>query len=110
MFRWAGSLREDYVRVEWAATPLGPMLGWPQSLRTALSICLASAIPSVIAWGPDLTLLYNEAFVPILGDKLRSDPSSQLGAGRRKRPGQAEVAWAAMIGQVHRSAAAGSRI
>jgi signal transduction histidine kinase len=34
-----------------------------------LSICLANALPSVIAWGPDLTLLYNEAFVPILGDK-----------------------------------------
>jgi signal transduction histidine kinase len=69
VFRWAGRLREDYVRVEWAATPLGPMLGWPQSLRTALSICLATALPCVIAWGPDLTLLYNEAFVPILGEK-----------------------------------------
>jgi signal transduction histidine kinase len=30
---------------------------------------LANALPSVIAWGPDVTLLYNEAFVPILGDK-----------------------------------------
>jgi signal transduction histidine kinase len=69
VFRWAGSLRDDYADVEWAATPLGPIVGWPQSLRTALSICLASALPSVIAWGPDLTLLYNEAFVPILGDK-----------------------------------------
>ena len=69
VFRWAGRLRDEYMGVEWAATPLGPILGWPQSLRTALSICLANALPSVIAWGPDLTLLYNEAFVPILGDK-----------------------------------------
>ena len=69
VFRWAGRLRDEYVGVEWAATPLGPILAWPQSLLTALSICLANALPSVIAWGPDLTLLYNEAFVPILGDK-----------------------------------------
>lgn len=69
VFRWAGCLRDEYASVEWAATPLGQVLGWPQSLRTALSICLANALPSVIAWGPDLTLLYNEAFVPILGDK-----------------------------------------
>jgi hypothetical protein len=69
VFRWAGRLRDEYVGVEWAATPLGPTLAWPQSLRTALSICLGNALPSVIAWGPDLTLLYNEAFVPILGDK-----------------------------------------
>ena len=26
--------------LDWAATPLGPVESWPQSLRTAVSICL----------------------------------------------------------------------
>jgi len=51
----------------WAATPLGPVSRWPQSLRTAVGICLSSRYPMVIWWGPDLVLLYNDAWVPILG-------------------------------------------
>jgi hypothetical protein len=33
---------------DWAATPLGPVEAWPQSLRTAVSICLASHFPMLI--------------------------------------------------------------
>jgi PAS domain S-box-containing protein len=51
----------------WAATPLGPVARWPQSLRTAVGICLSSRYPMVIWWGPDLALIYNDAWVPILG-------------------------------------------
>jgi anti-sigma regulatory factor (Ser/Thr protein kinase) len=51
----------------WAATPLGPVATWPQSLKTAVGICLSSRYPIVIWWGPDLVLLYNDAWVPILG-------------------------------------------
>jgi PAS domain S-box-containing protein len=46
---------------DWAATPLGPVNRWPQSLRTAVSICLASRFPIIIFWfqypqtGPDNT-------------------------------------------------------
>lgn len=51
---------------DWAATPLGPPSGWPQSLRSALSICLTSPMPTSIYWGPDFRLLYNDAwrFIP----------------------------------------------
>ena len=51
----------------WAATPLGPVSKWPQSLRTAVGICLSSRHPIVIWWGSQLALLYNDACVPILG-------------------------------------------
>ncbi|MCK2215549.1 hybrid sensor histidine kinase/response regulator [Actinomadura sp. ATCC 31491] len=54
---------------DWAATPLGPMDGWPQSLRSSLSICLASEFPMVIYWGPRLATLYNDAYRPTLGVK-----------------------------------------
>ncbi len=52
---------------DWTATPLGPLEAWPQSLRTALSMVLNAKFPACIAWGSDLTLLYNDAYQPILG-------------------------------------------
>jgi PAS domain S-box-containing protein len=47
---------------DWPDGPLGPSCSWPQSLRTALSICLGSPQPALLAWGGDLALLYNDAF------------------------------------------------
>ena len=52
---------------DWAHTPFGPVSKWPQSLRTALRICLDSRFPIVIWWGPELRLLYNDAWRPALG-------------------------------------------
>jgi PAS domain S-box-containing protein len=52
---------------DWSKTPIGPVESWPQSLRTALGILLHSAFPMYIAWGPQFTQLYNDAFRPILG-------------------------------------------
>lgn len=37
---------------DWAATPLGPREGWPQSLRTLVDVMLGSAQPMFVAWGP----------------------------------------------------------
>jgi PAS domain S-box-containing protein len=54
---------------DWAATPLGPPETWPQSLRSALSICLHSSFPTAIYWGPELRLLYNEAWAPIPAER-----------------------------------------
>lgn len=65
-----GGVMGERVRThDWAATPLGPAETWPQSLRTALSIMLSSAFPTYLAWGPGLTGFYNDAYVPIMGDK-----------------------------------------
>src|SRR5262245_15860748 len=38
----------------WAATPLGPVETWPQSLRSAVSILLPSKAQIVLFWGPEL--------------------------------------------------------
>lgn len=54
---------------DWSSSLLGPADRWPQSLRTAVSICLSSRYPMVIWWGPDLVLLYNDAWIPILGPR-----------------------------------------
>ncbi len=64
-----GDLGERIRRHDWESTPLGPIDGWPQALRLALSICLNSSFPTSIYWGPDLRLLYNDAWSPIPGER-----------------------------------------
>lgn len=54
---------------DWSATSLGPPEAWPRSLRTIVSLMLASKFPMFVAWGPDLTFLYNDAYAPIFGAK-----------------------------------------
>jgi signal transduction histidine kinase/response regulator RpfG family c-di-GMP phosphodiesterase len=54
---------------DWSATPLGPLEGWPQSLRTAVGICTESRFPMAIWWGPNAVQLYNDGYVPVLGAK-----------------------------------------
>ncbi|MBL8953479.1 MAG: response regulator [Myxococcaceae bacterium] len=54
---------------DWSQTRLGSVKTWPQSLRSALSICLGSRFPIAIYWGDELVLLYNDAWSPIPGNK-----------------------------------------
>ncbi|WP_372396477.1 response regulator [Azospirillum sp. HJ39] len=54
---------------DWAATPLGPPDGWPQSLKTAVRIMLTSRQPIWIGWGRELTYLYNDPYKSIIGGK-----------------------------------------
>ena len=53
--------------LDWAITPLGPVEGWPESLRTAVGIMLTTRHPVGISWGPDLVCLYNDAHAASLG-------------------------------------------
>ncbi|MDC0714823.1 ATP-binding protein [Stigmatella sp. ncwal1] len=65
-----GSEMGERIRaMDWTGTPLGPVEHWPQSLRSALSICLGSSFPIALYWGPSFTLIYNDAWSPIAGRK-----------------------------------------
>lgn len=55
--------------IDWTNTPLGPTESWPQSLRTAVSLCLASNFPISLAWGPKHVQIYNDGYWPICGGK-----------------------------------------
>lgn len=52
---------------DWSNNPLGQPEGWPQSLKTALSIVLNSKFPKFIFWGEELRCFYNDAYRPSLG-------------------------------------------
>jgi PAS domain S-box-containing protein len=58
----------EFVRnYDWAATPLGPIEAWPQTLKTAVDICLGSAFVSLVCWSHNLVQIYNDAALPIVG-------------------------------------------
>ena len=61
----------DLVSVhDWTATPLGHVAGWPDSLKAAVRILITSRFPMWMAWGPELTVLYNDAYARVtLGKK-----------------------------------------
>ena len=63
----AFSMRLVYERLDWSATPLGPRDSWPGLLRLVVDLCLDSEFPVQISWGPDLLVLYNDAYIPLLG-------------------------------------------
>lgn len=52
---------------DWSRSPLGPMAQWPQSLKTALNICLRSRFQLAVYWGPQLIFLYNDAEREVIG-------------------------------------------
>ena len=60
---------------DWLATPFGSPATWPQSLRLAVSMMLGSSFGTAIYWGPDLRLLYNDAWAAQTAVK----PSETLG-------------------------------
>ena len=53
---------------DWRKSPLGDPAGWHDALKSAVSTCLSSRFPMVVWWGPDLIMLYNDAWQPILGE------------------------------------------
>lgn len=75
-----GEMGELMRSFDWIESPLGPPEFWPQSLRTSVSICLNSRFPIAIWWGPELVVLYNDGYIPVLGVK---HPGRALG-----RPGK----------------------
>src|SRR4051812_7447055 len=58
----ANEMRRLVAAFDWAATPLGPMNEWPQSLKTPVDILLTSRFAMWMGFGPALTFLYNDAY------------------------------------------------
>ena len=62
-----GEMAELIAASDWSKTPLGPIESWPQSLRTTVSLCLASNFPINIIWGPHYNQIYNDGYRVMCG-------------------------------------------
>ncbi len=78
-----GDLGRLVVDFDWSATPLGPIDSWPPVLRSATAVCLTSKFPILLWWGPDLRMIYNDAYRPMLG---QSKPMALGAPGREIWP------------------------
>ncbi len=55
--------------LDWQSNPLGHPSGWPLILRSHVGLMLDAQQAMFIAWGPELTFLYNDGYAPIFGAK-----------------------------------------
>lgn len=52
---------------DWSSTPLGPIPGWPESLKGAVRLMMTASSPMVMLLGPDGILVYNNAYADFAG-------------------------------------------
>jgi len=65
-----GEMGERIRAFDWRKTVLGPVDRWPESLKTAVRICVGSRNPIVLWWGrSELSQFYNDAYISFLGSK-----------------------------------------
>jgi PAS domain S-box-containing protein len=83
---------------DWEASSFGRPDSWPRSLRAIVDLMLDSAFPMCLAWGPDLRLLYNDAYLPIIG------PDHPIAFTARMQDAWGEL-WHAMDATVNRALA-----
>jgi signal transduction histidine kinase len=69
LFPHGGAMGARIRQLDWSATALGPVHGWPQSLRSAVAIMLGSRFPMMVHWGPELVHFYNDGYATILQAK-----------------------------------------
>lgn len=68
--RIAGGEMAERVRAfDWSQTPVGPRDAWSPSLRLAVDMILATNFPMALRWGPELVLIYNDAYTPALHER-----------------------------------------
>ena len=67
LFAIGGEAGRIMAAVDWASTPIGPVEGWPASLRFAIRTVLVSRLPMVLTWGPEFVQFYNDAYAPLIG-------------------------------------------
>jgi signal transduction histidine kinase/ActR/RegA family two-component response regulator len=99
---WSPSMESDLLRrvfpgesevaarlrqLDWTSNDLGTPDTWPQTLQTAIAICLASRIPMQVWWGPGRSLIYNDAAIELLGTR---HPSVLARSGRE---GWSDEVW-----------------
>jgi signal transduction histidine kinase/CheY-like chemotaxis protein len=56
-------------RHPWETTPVGPVAGWPFSLKLAVRTLLDCQLPMYLVWGDEFLEFFNDAYVPVTGDK-----------------------------------------
>ncbi len=88
-----GSLMRNWP---WSNTPFGHPDSWSPPLRSSISLCLNSPMPACVFWGPQLYVLYNDAWSRIPGARhpgTLGQPAEEVLVG----------AWSEISAMLHRA-------
>lgn len=55
--------------LDWSKTSLGPMSTWSQEFRKACIFLMVDPRPASLIWGPDRNMLWNEAYIEVVGKR-----------------------------------------
>jgi PAS domain S-box-containing protein len=58
---------------DWSKTPFGPRSAWPERLQLAVAIIERSPAPMAVYWGPQLHLIFNDAWGERIGDRVAGE-------------------------------------
>lgn len=70
---------------DWQQSPLGPISTWPLQLKQTVLLVVQDQTPAVVYWGDGNTIVYNEPYIQLIGEK---HPSLQ---GQDPKIGFAEI-------------------
>ena len=62
-------MQRAVLEYDWASTALGGEQTWSPTLRTAVSTALNSRFGMLLMWGPELVMVYNDTYGPMLGHR-----------------------------------------
>jgi signal transduction histidine kinase/DNA-binding response OmpR family regulator len=64
-----GEMGKRFAAMDWESHPLGPPAKWAPEIRSTVAMALASRFPTVLWIGPDLRVIYNDAYIPMVFDR-----------------------------------------
>ncbi len=64
-----GEMGQRIAAFDWAATGVGPIEHWSQSLRSIVAFLVNSPVALVMLWGRDGHLIYNDAYSVFAGER-----------------------------------------
>jgi len=64
-----GVMAECIRNFEWERTPLGAMAEWSDALVGTVNLVLETHFPTVLLWGPELVVMYNDGYMPFMAEK-----------------------------------------
>ncbi|HEY1044254.1 MAG TPA: response regulator [Telluria sp.] len=65
---------------DWNATDLGPRQGWPHTLRLAVDLVLGSPAASILVWGRQRIVVFNEAYAALAASRSVRAPGGNMPA------------------------------
>ncbi len=65
----SGEMADCIRELDWGRTPLGAMASWPDTLVGAVNLILETQFPTVLLWGPELVVMYNDGYMPFMAEK-----------------------------------------